>query len=172
MRNIYCADDTIELSEHIGELDDMDCFRCWQDEETQKGYNVKFVKSFESFTNAGVQSRFIATVIRKTDGICVGSIFLSPESTLPDLAIMIYRPYRRKGYASRAFLLGTQYCFDKFNLECIYAGCYQDNIGSLQMLSRCGFVPHPEGNRHEKHFITGAEIVQKDFLKYNPDWMK
>ena len=55
-----------------------------KDEETQKGYNFKFVKSFENFTNAGVQSRFIATIVRKLDDTCVGSIFLSPENTLPD----------------------------------------------------------------------------------------
>jgi len=105
---------------------------------------------------------------------------------------MIYRPYRRKGYAREAFLLGTQYCFNQFKLACIYAGCYEDNIGSLWMLSGCGFIPHPEGlvvpnancvrvwycspmrpgDQCEKHFLTGAEIVQRDFVKHNPDWVK
>jgi len=172
MRNIYSEDETIALSEYIDKLDSSDCYCCWQDEETQKGFNFKFSKSLENFTNAGVKSRFIATIVRKIDDVCVGSIFLSPENTLPDLAIMIYKPYRRKGYANKAFFLGTQYCFVKFNFECIYAGCYPDNIGSLRMLSRCGFIPHPEGDQYEKHFITGAEIVQKDFVKYNPNCEK
>ena len=167
MRTIYMEDDVVALAEYIGELDAADGYRCWQDVDTQKGYNFRRTGSLEEYIKEGIHSRFIATIVRKSDGLCVGSIFLSPEGTLPDLAIMIYRPHRRNGYATRAFSLGTKYCFEVLGLACVYAGCYQGNQASLRMLERCGFVPHPEGNQNEKHFITGAPIVQLDFVKHN-----
>ena len=166
MRHPYVQDDTLLLSEYIDQLDNTACYRCWQETETQKGYNCRFTTAFENFANAGVQSRFIAAIIRKADGVCVGSVFLSAENTPPDLAIMIYPPYRNKGYATRAFSLAADHCFSTFELDCIYAGCYEDNPASLQMLSRCGFTPHPEGNQQEQHFLTGEDIVQLDFVKY------
>lgn len=30
------------------------------------------------------------------------------------------------------------------------------------MLKKCGFIPHPEGNQQEKHFLTGEDITQLD----------
>ena len=168
MRNTYIEDDTISLVEYVAQLDDMDRYRCWQDEGTQRGYNYRMAESFEEFAQGGGKSRFIATIKRKSDGVCVGSIFVSPEDTLPDLAIMIYPQHRGKGYGTSAFSLGANYCFDELGLERIYAGCYPDNAASLAMLSRCGFVPHPEGNSSEKHFLTGEDIVQWDFVSCNP----
>lgn len=122
--------------------------------------------SYEAFKNRPVRSRFQAVIIRKNDNAVIGTISMSPENALPDLAIMIYKPYRKLGYGTKAFALALKYCFNAFNLDRIYAGCYETNVASLRMLKVCGFVSHPEGNEVEKHFESGEAITQLDFVKY------
>ena len=168
-RKVYIGDEIVSLIEYIDSQDDVDCYHCWQDEETQKGYNLKFTRSFEEWSaNTSIKSRFIATIKRLSDDVSMGAIFLSPEGTSPDLAILIYKPYRGNGYGVRAFSLGIKHCFEAFSFDYITAGCYAHNIASMKMLQRCGFLPHPQGNQNEKHYRTGEDIVQLDFVTYKP----
>ena len=168
-QKIYIADDLISLSEYIEEIDDYDCYTCWQDEETQNGYNFKCIKTFDEWSKeTTIKSQFIATIVRLNDNACIGSIFLSSENTPPDLAIMIYKPYRKQGFGTRAFSLGVKHCFETLILDKIYAGCYPHNKGSIKMLEKCGFLPHPEGNVKEKHYITGEDIIQLGYIIHNP----
>lgn len=165
-RKIYISNETISLAEYQNELDAKDRFDCWQDPETQSGYNFIMGDDFEAFYRKPVRARFLAVILRNSDGAVVGSLFLSPETSLPDLAIMLYRPYRGQGYGTEAFALALQYCFDTYDFEEIYAGCYEHNKVSMRMLKKSGFVPHPEGNVTEKHYISGEPITQYDFVKY------
>lgn len=166
-RKVYIQNDVISLSEYIDSEDDINCYICWQDKDTQNGYNYKMTASFEEYAKQENKSRFTATIIRKSDNAPIGCIFVSPEYALPDIAIMIFKPYRNMGYGTMAFSLGVQYCFEVLKLKKIYAGCYTDNHASLAMLEKCGFVPHPEGNSYEKHYLTGQDTVQLDFVKYH-----
>jgi ribosomal-protein-alanine N-acetyltransferase len=166
-RKVYMQNDVISLSEYIDSEDDINCYLCWQDKDTQNGYNYKMICSYEEFIKQEEKSRFIATIIRKSDNACIGCIFVSPEFASPDLAFMIFKPYRNMGYGTMAFSLGVKYCFEELKLDKIHAGCYMDNQASISMLKNCGFVPHPEGNSHEKHYLTRKDTVQLDFVKYN-----
>ena len=167
-RERYIEDDVLSLSEFIGTADNEACWHCWRDEDTQRGYNHRMTSTLAEFTNGGITTGgFHATIIRKADGTPVGGIFLS-EGAMPDLAIMIYPPHRRQGYAARAFALGAAYCFDTFRMPRLYAGCYPHNDASMKMLAKCGFLPHPAGNVAEKHYLTGEDITQLDFWKENP----
>jgi RimJ/RimL family protein N-acetyltransferase len=166
-RNEYISDGVIGLYEYIDALDDGDCYACWQDEETQRGYNHKSTETFEEFSSEAIKTRFIATIVRLSDGVAIGSVFVSSEGTPPDLAIMMYAPYRGLGYGTRAFSLGVRYCFETLKLDRIFAGCYPHNEVCLEMLRKCGFQPHPEGNVAEKHYLTGEDITQMDFVKHN-----
>lgn len=164
---IYISNGVINLSEYISSIDDLDCYNCWNDEETQNGYNYRFAKSFEEWSADTANSpRFEATITRVSDNKRVGTIFLS-SGELPDLAFMIYRPYRKQGYGTAAFALGAKYCLENLGINKIYAGCYLDNIASVKILENCGFIPHPEGNIYEKHYLTGEDRVQHDFIKYS-----
>ncbi len=154
------------MSEYIQAIDGIDFYNCWQEPETQKGYNFRRNEKLEEFNNGSIKTRFIATIMRCSDSAGIGTIFVSPENSLPDLAIVIYAPYRQQGYGTIAFLLGTQYCFETLKLDQIYAGCYEDNLASKKMLEKCGFQPNPEGNQIEKHYLTGKNITQLDFTKY------
>lgn len=168
-RNIYISNDELILAEYCNSFDAEANYACWQDYDTQKGYNYKMDISFETFMNRPIRSRLYAVIIRKADAAVIGTISLSPENTLPDLAIMIYKPYRQRGYGTKAFSLALKYCFKKFHLDRIYAGFYETNIASQRMLTTCGFVPHPEGNQSEVHFESGAPITQFDYVKYRID---
>jgi len=165
-RKIYISNNELMLAQYCIDLDAEAHYDCWQDHDTQKGYNFKMTIPFEAFKNKPFRSRFQAVIIRKNDNAVIGVISLSPENTLPDMAIMMYPPYRKQGYGTKAFALALKYCFDAFDLEKIYAGCYETNAASRKMLAVCGFVPYPEGNEVEEHFENGTPITQLDFVKY------
>lgn len=164
-RKIYIADDCLALEEYCNELDTKTEYDCWQDPDTQKGYNFQMDMDYEKFKNRPVRSRFRAVIQRKEDGAIIGFISLSPEQRPPDLAIMLLKEYRGHGYGTAAFSLALQYCFEAFALDKIYAGCYEGNTASLKMLQKCGFVPYPEGNEEEEHYLNGLPITQYDYVK-------
>lgn len=157
------------MAEYCPEIDCDSYFECWQDPDTQKGYNHKMTNSPEEFRGRPIRSRFLAVIIRCADKEPLGIVTLSPEGSPPDLAIMLYRPYRGKGYGTSAFSLALAYCFETFDLEQIYAGCYETNSISLKMLKACGFRSHPDGNVHETNYLTGEPVTQYDFVLRRED---
>jgi RimJ/RimL family protein N-acetyltransferase len=98
----------------------------------------------------------------------IGAVGISPPDTVADLAIWMFAPYRRKGYGTSAFALTTKYAIETLGISELHAGAYPDDIGSIKMLARCGYTPYPAGNVAEKHYITGEDIVQLDYI-YKPE---
>ena len=167
-RKIYISDGTVSLVEYIPAEDDPAGFENWQDEETKSGYNYILSDTFDEYSKREIKQRFFAAVMLNGVGV-IGAVGLSPDGSPPDLAIWIYKDYRGKGYGTRAFALGVRYCFETLKLEKIYAGCYPHNHASRKMIEKCGFLPHPSGNVHEKHYLAGEPLIQYDFVLYNPD---
>lgn len=165
-RKVYIANDELSLAEYCPTIDDKLHYECWQDPATQDGYNYKMHDSFDKFCSRPIRSRLLAVIIRNTDNTPLGIISLSPEGSPPDLAIMLYKPYRGKGYGKNAFDLAAKYCMEAFELECIYAGCYETNVVSRKMLKSCGFLPYPDGDSHEKHYLTEEPITQHDYVRH------
>lgn len=170
-RKIYVKNDIISLAENLPE-DNWDLYNRWFDEEVQRGYNFKLNKTFDEWLAQNIERNELhytsncAIILNKNNKL-IGSIGVSmfPDEE-DDLTIIIFKPYRNQGYGTMAFRLGAKYCFDVLGLEKIYAGCYPDNIRSMKMIEKCGFVPHPEGNIQEKHYITGEPVTQFDFVLY------
>jgi len=169
-RKIYVKNDIISLAEHLPE-DDIECYNNWLDEEVQRGYNFKYDKSFDEYLAENLDSKKSklmsdCAVILNENNKLIGSIGVSmfPEGSPPDMSISIFKDYRNQGFGTMAFALGAKYCFEVLGLDKIYAGCYPDNIRSMKMIEKCGFVPHPEGNINEKHYITGEPVTQLDFI--------
>jgi len=165
-RICYCSDGIVALCEYIPELDDEVAYQSWSDPAVIDAYNFKRTESFETFKERPIRSRWRASIIRCSDKISIGFLSLSPEDELPDLAIILYAPYRGCGHGTRAFGLGTQYCVNKFGFHDLYAGCYEGNTVSAKMLRKCGFNPHPEGNVISKHYMTGKPRMQYDYVYY------
>ena len=174
-RKIFVKNDIINLSEYLPE-DYLECYNSWFDEEVQRGYNFKRTNTFEEYmtqNNERKEQQYIAgcAIILNENNKLIGSVGVSmfPDEE-KDLTIIIFKPYRNQGFGTMAFALGAKYCFDVLELEKICAGCYPDNIKSMRMLEKCGFVPHPEGNIAEKHYITGEPITQLDFVLNKADF--
>ena len=73
----------------------------------------------------------------------------------------------RKIYISDGSIALCEYSEKEDGLDKIFAGCYPHNAASARMLEKCGFIPHPQGNLNEKHYLTGEDITQYDFVRYN-----
>ena len=168
-RKIWIADDILSLVECIPQIDDVNNYKCWRDKATQDGYNFKLEDTLEEFRSHPIKSRFIATIQRNSDSACIGSISVSPEGSVPDLAIMLYKPFRHHGYGTKAFSLAIQYCFNVLKIDELHADCYETNIVSQKMITKCGFQPNPQGNQLEEHYLTREPIMQFDFVITNPN---
>ena len=165
-RKIYIANQDLSLAEYCPDVDNKSYYECWQDPATQDGYNYKMCDSLEEFCKRPTRSRLLAVIIRNKDSKPLGIVSLSPEGSPPDLAIMLYKPYRGQGYGTNAFALAAKYCLEAYSLDCLYAGCYETNEISRKMLKACGFVPNLDGDSHEVHYLTGAPITQHDYVLY------
>lgn len=163
-RKVYTGNRELSLAEYCPTIDNAECYACWKDPATEDGYNYKMPDSLEEFCTRPMRSRLLAVILRSADGKPLGIVSLSPEDSPPDLAIMLYQPYRGKGYGTKAFSLAAQYCLKAFELECLYAGCYETNTAALKMVRACGFIPHPEGNCRAAHYLTGEPRMQYDFV--------
>ena len=168
-RKIWIANDILSLVEYIPQIDGVNEYECWQDKATQEGYNFKLEETLEEFQSRPIKSRFIAIIQRNSDSACIGLVSVSPEGSLPDLAIMLYKPFRYHGYGTIAFSLAIKYCFHVLKINQLYAGCYESNVVSQKMITKCGFQPNPQGNLLKKHYLTGEPIMQFDFVITNPN---
>lgn len=147
--------------------DDTDMLACWQDHDTQKGYNYAFDGSSDDLSRIDITAfPFWVVVLDKTNGKRIGVLRLSSGEE-QDLAIWIYPNYRGNGYGTEAFSLAANYIFRNMNLRKIYAGCYCDNKASLRMLEKVGFVRYPAGDQKEENCFTGKPTIQLSFEKEN-----
>ena len=152
--------------------DDHDMYVCWQDIDTQKGYNGVFSKTFDEFRVFDIERfRFWVTAVNKNTGESVGTLRLGLDEKCPDLAIWIYPKHRNKGYGAAAFKLALAYIFENFDYEEISAGCYCDNVYSLKMLNKIGFMRYPKGDETEINCFTGNETTQLEFRIRKSDFI-
>jgi RimJ/RimL family protein N-acetyltransferase len=162
-RKVFITNNLLSLVEHQ-KSDDRALYENWQDPATQRGYNFIRHENFDEYTSREIRQRFFAMIrLNSTDEI-IGAVGISPPESTADLAIWLFNPYRRQGYGTNAFALATEYAVKSLNIKELHAGAYPDNIGSLKMLRKCGYIPYPEGNVLEKHYLTGADLIQYDFI--------
>jgi len=174
-RKVFVKNKIMSLTEYLPE-DYRDLYNGWLDEEVQRGYNFKLNKTFEEYVAQNIERENFhftsnCAIILNENNKLIGSVGVSmfPDES-DDMSIRIFKPYRNQGLGTMAFKLGAKYCFDILDLDKIYAGCYPDNTRSMKMLEKCGFIPHPEGNVQEKHYITGEPIIQLDFVLNKNDF--
>lgn len=143
--------------------DDIDMLICWQDRDTQKGYNHAFCGSLNDLRLIEIGAfPFWVVVVDKSSGEKVGVLRLSCGEA-KDLAIWIYPNHRGKGYGTEAFSLAVEYISTRLNLQMIYASCYCNNIASMRMLEKVGFIRYPDGDQQEKDCFTGEPITQLSY---------
>lgn len=144
--------------------DEYDMYMCWQDIDTQKGYNFILTESFDEFKDDDISKfKFWVVIEDKITKEKVGVIRLGLDEKCPDLAIWIYPQYRNQGYGTNAFKLALSYIFNNFHYQEISAGCYEDNIYSIKMLENIGFIRYPEGDEKETNIFANKETTQLEY---------
>ena len=160
---MFIEDEKISLVQYTHN-DDKDMYQCWLDIGTQKGYNFRLDMSYDDFCKSDIDRYpFWVTIIDKYMEQRIGVIRLGLDEICPNLAIWIYPNYRGNGYGTRAFGLALKYIFSHFKFEEISAGCYEDNMCSMKMLEKIGFIRYLDGDEKEENVFTGEEICQLEF---------
>lgn len=132
----YIESDKILLRRYTHN-DDIDMYKCWKNIETQRGYNFVINETLEEFCKFDFNEYFFwATIVSKEENCSIGTIRLSKDLKNSDLAIWVYESYRGREYGTESFHLALKFCFSKYKLNEIFAGCYEDNIKSLKMLRK------------------------------------
>ncbi|MCL2813796.1 MAG: GNAT family N-acetyltransferase [Oscillospiraceae bacterium] len=168
-RFVYISNDVLSLVE-CKPCDDRALYESWLDPDVQRGFNGIYVTSFEEFAKQNEidkPTRFTAMIRLDDTNEIIGTVGISPPEDIADLTIRIFKPFRKKGYGTAAFALATKYIAGVLKIAELHAGAYADNIGSQKMLKKCGYIPYPEGNIAEKHYITREDMIQMDFI-YKP----
>ena len=171
-RKIFIEDTKLSLVQYTRD-DDIDFYNCGRDIDTQKGFNYKRsdkpeiqdISSQFPFTQNIEDYPFWAAIFSKENKKFIGVVRLSPPPYNDcDLAIWIYKPYRYMGFGTRAFYLGTKYCFENLGIEVVGAGCYENNTASQKMLKKIGFIRDKQNDSHETDAFTGEPIIQEAFI--------
>lgn len=102
-RKIYTANQDLALAEYCPAVDCSDHYACWQDPDTQNGYNYQMPCSPEEFRNRPIRSRFLAVIIRNEDNASLGIVSLSPEGLiLESLTDLFVITDTREGYIAES----------------------------------------------------------------------
>jgi diamine N-acetyltransferase len=101
-------------------------------------------------------------MIDKTDGEtetaigCIDLFDLDPFHKRAGVGILIGETEnRKKGYGTEALQLLTEYAFNKLDMHQLFANIAADNVSSLEMFKKCGFV------------MIG---IKKEWLNVNGSW--
>ncbi len=101
-------------------------------------------------------------MIDKTDGEketaigCIDLFDLDPFHKRAGVGILIgEKENRKKGYGKEALQLLTEYAFNKLDMHQLFANIAADNVSSLEMFKKCGFV------------MIG---IKKEWLNVNGSW--
>lgn len=122
-------------------------------------HTLATVRAYLERTCADEQTHFFAMVTHN-DGRHIGNAKLGPVDThhaRASFGIMIgERDAWGKGYATEALALLEQYAFEGLKLHKLTAGAVVENVGSIRMLEKRGFIA--EGHRRE-HFCDGGRFL-------------
>jgi diamine N-acetyltransferase len=91
------------------------------------------------------ESKQLRMMMDTKSGSTVGAIDLfdfDPFHSRIGIGILVHKEEdRSKGYATSALNLMIRYCFEKLNLHQIYANILSDNLLSMKLFLKAGFVP-------------------------------
>jgi len=113
---------------------------------------IQKIKNNENFI-------FLA-IIRKDNEKHIGNIKIGPideQHKIGEIGLMIGdKKSWGKGFATDAIKTLTEYAFEDLKLHKVFAGVYQNNMGSIKAFQKVGFFI--EGNR-KKHYLYKNEYV-------------
>lgn len=108
---------------------------------------------------------FLRNPKRHIGNIKIGSINLRHK--FADVGLLIGEKSEwGKGYATEAIKLATEYGFRKLRLKKLFAGIYENNVGSYKAFKKCGYEV---AGRLKKHRLCGKRRVDVILVeRFNP----
>ncbi|MCX6654431.1 MAG: GNAT family N-acetyltransferase, partial [Candidatus Bathyarchaeota archaeon] len=117
----------------------------------------EYVRNIDSDPN-----QLFFAIFHIKDDIHIGNIKIGPINRVhlhASVGIIIgERTYWGQGYATEAIEEITRYSFEKLNLNHLFAGCYNDNIGSKNAFLKAGWMLEGTQIGHycfEGRFVNG-----------------
>lgn len=124
--------------------------------------NLDSIKNYVmSFNNDN--NNFFFIIIDKDKNEHIGNIKLGCINWthgFGEIGLMIGdKTYWGKGYATEAILTITKFGFQKFKLNKLLAGCYENNVGSLKAFKKAGFeIEGISRNRYCDRYVNGIQL--------------
>ena len=124
-----------------------------------KHQQIEWIKNLSNSKNV-----FRAIIEAENEGI--GEVILTDidlRNGIAEIHIKIAsNKYRGKGYGTDAVKTLVSYCFNELRLNCVYCRVKVDNIGSIKMFEKAGFIR--EGRLRERVYRNGKH---HDFYEYS-----
>lgn len=165
---------TIELS------DCTDTYLHWlEDEQVNRFLETRWEKQtlpkildfMESVRNSSHSCLF--AILAMPEGKHIGNIKLGPihpHYSHADISYFIGdRSCWGKGYATQAVKLITEWAFSDLNLHKVQAGAFDENLGSIKVLQKAGFVQEACYKEALISPVSGQYCDQLFFGKINPN---
>ena len=148
------------------EPSDIDLLYQWENVQSLwhlSNNNTPFSKfSIEQFIlNAGQdiytlkQIRLMIELKDKSVAGCIDLFDFDPQHSRAGIGLLVFEPYRKKGYATEAIELIKKYAFDILHLHQLYCNILANNEASMKLFQNLNFK------------IAG---VKKEWVKYNYQW--
>jgi RimJ/RimL family protein N-acetyltransferase len=113
-------------------------------------------EAIDKYTNCKEVNGIVIFAIESLDGETVGGISLhgrNEKNGIFSFGVIVYRPFRDKGYAEDAVRMLLRYCFRERRFQKCNSACVEGNEASVRLHEKLGFVE--EGRRRRSFFLNG-----------------
>lgn len=135
-------------------------------------HTIDSLKNFVTSMNNSDNNIMFAIIDKEFDkhigNIKLGNIH--PIHRYADIGLIIgEKNYWGRGIATNAISLISKYAFEELNLRKIFAGVYENNIGSIRAFEKCGF--EKAYIKSNTYFFDGKYIDALVFELYNKNFV-
>lgn len=122
--------------------------------ETTKRFLPDFCMLFETEEKTKLTIKSLISNISKGYGLfwciiaddkCIGFIGIADLPHYPSIFFALHEKYRRNGYMEECISIVQEYVCGKHGVEHIYTEVEDDNVRSLRVLAKCGYVRGKKG---------------------------
>ena len=158
-------------------IDDCDenYLKWMNDPEINKYLESRFtthtIDSLKDFVNSmnNSENNVLFAIVDKESDTHIGNIKLGnihPIHKYADIGLLIGdKNYWGRGIATNAIKLVSEFAFDELNLRKVFAGVYENNIGSIKAFEKCGFKKAYV--KKDNYYFEGKFIDAFVFELYN-----
>jgi ribosomal-protein-alanine N-acetyltransferase len=131
------------------------------------------LKDARSFLRQAVAARDPTNLAIEADGAAVGAIGYVPgrdvERFSAEIGYWLGESFWGRGIVTEALQLVTQHAFEQMNFLRLFALPFADNVGSVRVLEKAGYVR--EGLLRSSSVKFGQPRDQYMFARVNPAWV-